>query len=77
MDRPPSLQPRPPTLCLLHIIGALAGAGGEAVVQRVAQGAHRIRPGLSGEAGGGGLVHLAAVLRALPHISVAVTSAAA
>lgn len=61
----------------LYVIWALTGAGGEAVVQRVTEGAHRIRPRLAREAGGGGLVHLAAVLAALPRVCVAVTSAAA
>lgn len=60
----------------LYVIWALTGAGGEAVVQRVTEGAHGIRPRLAREAGGGGLVHLAAVLAALPRVCVAVTSAA-
>lgn len=62
---------------LLHVVGALAGAGGEAVVQRVAEGAHGIGPRPAGETGGGGLVHPAAVFPALPRIRVAVASAAA
>lgn len=61
----------------LHIVRAVTGAGREAVVQRVAQGAHRICPRFAGETGGGRLIHLAAVLHALPRIGVAVTSAAA
>lgn len=61
----------------LHVVGALAGAGGEAVVQRVTQGANRIRPRLTGEAGGGRLVLLAAVRLAFPRIPVGVASPAA
>lgn len=70
------LQPCLLNLLPLHIVGALTGAGGEAVVQRIAEGAHGICPGLAWEAGGGGLVPLAAVLPALPRIGVAVASAA-
>lgn len=67
-----------PRLFALHVIGALTGAGGEAVVQGVAQGAHWVRPRPAGEAGGGRrLVRLAAVLRALPGVGVAFASAAA
>lgn len=49
----------------LHIIGALTGAGGEAVVERVAEGTSLISPRLCGEAGRAGLVGLTAVLPAL------------
>lgn len=58
--------------CLhLHIIRAVTGAGGEAVVQRVAKGAYGICPSFAGEAGGGWLIHLAAVLHVLPSIGMA------
>lgn len=55
----------------LHIVRALTGAGGEAVVQRIAEGAHGIRSGPAREAGGGGLVGFAAALPALPLVGVA------
>jgi len=58
-----------------YVIGALTGAGGETVVQRVTEGASRIRPRPAHKAGGGGgLVRLAAALSALHRIGVAVTS---
>lgn len=63
---------------LLDVVGALAGAGREAVVQRVAQRAHGVRPGPAGEAGGGrrlvGLAHVlpAAAAAALPRVSAVV-----
>jgi len=75
----PGLQPRllprspapfPPPL---HFVGALAGAGGEAVVQRVAEGAHGVGP----PAGGGGLVRPAAVLLAPARLGVPVATATA
>lgn len=59
-------------------VGSLAGAGREAVVQRVTKGAHGIHPGPARETGGGrGLVSFEAALPALPPVGVAVSSAAA
>lgn len=50
------------------VIGALTGAGGETVIERVTERARGIRPGPAYEAGGGGgLVHLTAIAPTLPH----------
>lgn len=67
-----------PDSLALHVVGALTGAGGEAVVQRVAEGAHRVESRPVGEAGGGGgLVRLAAVLPTLPRAATTAAAGAA
>lgn len=75
----PGRTTAPPSDSLaLHVVGALTGAGREAVVQRVAEGAHRVESRPVGEAGGGGgLVRLAAVLPTLPRAATTAAAGAA